>query len=78
MKIDEEKVRAWFDNFAISCRICGGSQWNLIEEYLEMPVYRDDTKSRPAVCLMCKNCGEMRFFDAKNIGLIEQEGEGAE
>ncbi len=84
---DEKKkiVFKWFEEKwpvnKHNCEICNNNTWSLAEDIVTaMPLYDKSIvlggRSYPQVMLVCKNCGNTKYFNAVTMGLIPGENNG--
>lgn len=58
------------------CYVCRGLDWTLYEEFVISPAFDMDYKRPieglllPFIVVICKNCGNSHFFNAKEIGIL--------
>jgi hypothetical protein len=60
-----------------TCPSCGGEQWGLQERLHVMPAIDpsgtvDPSMGFPALILTCKECFQVRLFNAAQMGIVER------
>lgn len=85
---DEEKQRIalkWFKEKwpedRHNCEICNTNSWSLAEDVVVAMPLNDKKivlggRSYPQIMLVCKNCGNTKYFNAVTMGIITGEKNG--
>lgn len=78
----KQKAVNWLSSMApagIRCETCGNTQWDLAKD-LVMPItfHGGDIvigggPSYPQVMLICRRCGNTKFFNAVKMGVVGKE-----
>lgn len=81
MKVDEEKLRGFFDrlNYSFKCPICKNEYTVILTTIKELPCVTDTgVGMEPLISVVCKNCGYTWYFNAKAAGLLEEAEKGSD
>ncbi|EEZ95964.1 hypothetical protein [Legionella longbeachae] len=77
----QDKALAWINSKWLikNCEICQTSQWELANFIVAAPRFEGGIiiggPIAPHVMVMCKNCGNTKFFNAVIMGLIKEHKE---
>lgn len=81
---DKKKIESWLNENAETpaCPVCGSNLWNMGEYLLRGEAYTTGGflvggPSYPMAFIVCDNCGHVRQFMAKKIGLTFAGAENA-
>ena len=81
MKVDEEKLREFFDelNYDFKCPICRNNKNIILTTIKELPRVTDTgVGMEPLISVVCKNCGYTWYFNAKVAGLLDEAEKGSD
>jgi predicted nucleic-acid-binding Zn-ribbon protein len=74
-----DNIKVWLREKVVNpCEACGDSNW-LINERIVAPMNFSANgalsggKVLPHFCVICKNCGNTRFFNAVLTGILKKE-----
>jgi hypothetical protein len=81
-EFDFDKLLKWMNvkwKLNRKCDICGKTgkkNWNFHDILQQIPQLSQDSKflQIPVVTAICKNCGNIKMFMAKSIGLADEKG----
>ena len=83
MKLNENHIGIItnkLSNVKIECSTCGHKELTLVDRVMEFREFNDgnliiggSSSVVPVILLMCKNCGEMKMFNAVVLGVIDNE-----
>ena len=79
MKISDsqfQRISEYFDNTipnGIRCPICGENDWIIGDSFADVLLNndKDETFVFPTIIISCKHCGNVQFFNAFKIGIVE-------
>lgn len=83
---DLKKVLAWLEEKFMTkergfpaCEMCQTRNWNLEPHIVTPAIYVKKgftfDSAYPHVMITCKNCGNVKFFSATQIGIVKKPGE---
>jgi len=69
-------LRSKFDD--MTCAACGSKRWGLQERLHVMPAIDpsgavDPSMGFPALILTCKECSQIRLFNATQMGIVDRD-----
>lgn len=80
---DINKIKTWLKEKwkqNSNCFVCGANDWQVPDDIIAALPYRENfllTEGTvyPHIMCICNNCGHTIFFNAKLIGILEEERE---
>jgi hypothetical protein len=63
------------------CEVCSNKKWQILKVIIASRPYLPNGRTTaeeiiPHFVIMCKNCGNTKYFNAILSGLVEEQGEG--
>ena len=77
MALDFDRVTAWFKEKGVTtiCPVCRSSGFKVADEFAGLPQHDGEklniNRAYLQVNVICRNCGHIRNFSAKVMGLTE-------
>jgi hypothetical protein len=78
MLLDQKKALSWLNDKwgkkKRQCEICEKSQWTLSKDVVTPIIYQESSgRTYPQFFVICKNCGNTKYFNAVVSGMVKGE-----